>query len=63
MLDLTLRVGRLLLTASLDWHQPEPELDDGPPSPVPHLQPLEPLQVEGLDDDGDGVEDGLGFRV
>ena len=60
MLDLTLRVGRLLLTASLDWQEPEP--DDGPPSPVPHLQPLEPLQVEGLDDDGVEENGGLGFR-
>ena len=64
MFDAHLRFGRLRFEASISWDGPEEqEPDDGPPSPVPHLQPLELLQVEGLDDDGGDVEEeGLGFR-
>ncbi|MCP9798907.1 hypothetical protein [Cyanobium sp. Lug-B] len=58
MFSLDVRAGRLTIALAIDWERPEP--DDGPPSPVPHLQPLEPLLI---DDDGDDVEDGgLGFR-
>ena len=59
MFDAHLRFGRLRFETSISWDGPEEEQDDGTPTPVPHLQPLEPLELK----DCEGFEDGLGFRA